>query len=189
MEKIWVDKNERFFNVAATVKHDGATYNGNVLNFPDVVAELGLHEVELEPLPLDYSTDTHYLTMQDSAPYRVVTRKSDEQIGELRWSKIKTKRDSLIENGGCLVAGKWFHSDAKSKQQQIALTLAGASVPTIPWKTMDGSFITLSQSLVAQVFQAQMLREQAIFAHAETLNADPEADIDAGWPEHYEAAQ
>lgn len=104
-----------------------------------------------------------------------------------RWQKIKAKRDDLTKNGGCLVAGKWFHSDTDSKQQQMALTMLGASIPAnLQWKTMDGSFVTMTQTLAGQLFQAQIVREQAIFAHAETLKADPNADIGTGWPARYE---
>lgn len=103
-----------------------------------------------------------------------------------RWEKIKANRDEITDNGGCLVAGKWYHTDPKSKQQQMALTMAGAGLPAVPWKTMDGTFITLTPAIVGQIFQAQMIREQAIFAHAELLRSTPSADIDAGWPDRYE---
>lgn len=142
-----------------------------------------------EPSPPDgYSEETHIRTEQDDAPYVVYTKKSDEAIAAIRWQKIKPKRDDLTKNGGCRVAGKWFHSDTDSKQQQMALTMLGASIPAnLQWKTMDGSFVTMTQTLAGQLFQAQIGREQAIFAHAETLKADPNADIDTGWPARYVA--
>jgi hypothetical protein len=71
----------------------------------------------------------------------------------------------------------------------MALTMLGASIPAgLMWKTMDGSFIEMTQTLATQLFGAQVQREQAIFAHAEALNADPNADINIGWPARYEAA-
>jgi hypothetical protein len=121
-----------------------------------------------------------YLDLFSAEAARVPT--ADE-----RWAKIKALRDELTDNGGCLVSGKWFHSDAKSKQQQMALAMVGAALPATPWKTMDGSFVTLDPSIVGQIFQAQMAREQGIFAHAEVLKADPLADINTGWPARYGA--
>lgn len=121
--------------------------------------------------------------MTEVAPYT----ESTEHLALVRWQKIKQKRDELTDNGGCLVGGKWYHTDTKSKQQQMALTMLGAAIPAnLQWKTMDGSFITMTQTLAAQLFAAQITREQTIFAHAEALKADINSDINAGWPARYE---
>ena len=169
-----------------------APYKGRSrLDTPEIRAAVGVIGIEEDAPPAGWSYDTHDRREDWEAtqrPYIIYTRKSDEQISATRWGKIKQKRDELTDNGGCLVAGKWYHSDPKSKVQQIALTMVGAALPATPWKTMDGSFITLTPTLVGQLFQAQMVREQTIFAHAEALKADPEADINAGWPARYEVA-
>ena len=166
-----------------------APYKGRSrLDTPEIRAEVGVVEIADPAPPADYSDDFYYRTEQDDAPYIVYTKKPDEQIQAVRWTKIKQKRDELTDNGGVLVSGKWFHTDTKSKQQQMALTMLGASIPAnLQWKTMDGSFITMTQTLAGQLFAAQIGREQAIFAHAETLKADSNADINTGWPAHYEA--
>lgn len=109
------------------------------------------------------------------------------------WERIKGHRDNLSDNGGYKVAvngiDKWFHSDAKSKTQQIGLVLAGANANGIAWKTMDGTFVTMSQQLAGQIFGAAMAMEQAIFAVAEqhrasmVASASPENyDFSGGWP-------
>lgn len=179
---IWIDETtKKRVNIMAPYK------GFSRLDTPEIRERAGLIEVPEPTPPSDYSEDTYYRTEQDEAPYVVYTRKSDEQIAAVRWQRIKAKRDDLTDNGGCLVDGKWFHSDAKSKRQQIALVIMGASIPAgLMWKTMDGSFVAMTQALAGQVFSAQTAREQSIFAHAEALNADPEADIDAGWPARYE---
>lgn len=146
-------------------------------------ARFGIEEI---PDPSRESDETHYNQEIMEAPYIISTSKSSEQLAALRWSKLKQVRDDLTENGGCLVDTKWFHTDAKSKQQQIALTLLGANIPAnLQWKTMDGTFVTMTQTLAAQVFAAQIAREQAIFAKAEEkkLDATPIAE---GWPARYE---
>jgi hypothetical protein len=169
-----------------------APYKGRSrLDTAEIRAELGVIEIPDPQPPQDAldNPDHYYRTEQNEAPYVVWTKKSDEQIAAVRWTKIKAKRDDLTDNGGCLVATKWFHSDGKSKQQQIALTMLGASIPAnLQWKTMDGTFATMTQTLASQLFGAQIAREQAIFVHAETLKADLNADINAGWPARYEAA-
>lgn len=177
---IWKDTLKRCNPYASYFDAQGTFYT-------KVPAEL-YEEIADPAPPADYSDDLYYRTEQDDAPYVVYTRKSDEQIQAARWTKIKAKRDELTDNGGCLVGGKWFHTDTKSKQQQMALTMLGASIPAnLQWKTMDGTFATMTQTLAGQLFGAQIAREQAIFAHAESLKADINADINAGWPARYEA--
>lgn len=166
-----------------------APYKGfSRLDTPEIRAAANVIEIADPTPPADYSDETYYRTEQQEAPYVIYTRKSDEQIAAVRWQKIKSKRDDLTDNGGCLVAGKWFHTDSKSKQQQMALTMLGAAIPAgLMWKTMDGTFIEMTQTLAAQLFGAQVQREQLIFAHAEALKADAEADINTGWPARYAA--
>ena len=178
---IWKHNQKRCNPNAAYTDEQGTRYS-------QVPAHL-YEEIADPAPPADFSDDTYYRTEQEDAPYVVYTKKSDEQIQAARWTKIKAKRDELTDNGGCLVGGKWFHTDTKSKQQQMALTMLGANIPAdLQWKTMDGSFVTMTQTLAAQLFAAQITREQTIFAHAEALKADINADIDAGWPARYEAA-
>ena len=110
-----------------------------------------------------------------------------------QWQAIKAKRNSLFDTGGYLVGTKWFHSDGKSKTQQIGLVLMGAGVPEgLQWKTMDGTFVTMTQTLAGQIFQAAAAQDMALFAAAEIHNtamlaaADPLAySFAGGWPTVY----
>lgn len=111
----------------------------------------------------------------------------------MAWSKIKSERDRRIQVGGYKVGTKWFHSDTFSRTQQMGLVMMGASIPAnLQWKTMDGTFITMTQTLASQVFQAAAASDQAIFAVAETHRAAMEASADpasydysGGWPKVY----
>lgn len=106
------------------------------------------------------------------------------------WEAIKAKRDNLTETGGYNVGLKWFHSDQKSRSQQLGLVLLGANIPDgLQWKTMDGSFIPMTAALAAQILAAGASSDQAIFAAAEAHkaamegSADPSAyDFSTGWP-------
>lgn len=124
-----------------------------------------------------------------SAP--TLQQKQDEA-----WSRIKSRREFLSDTGGykATVSGveKWFHSDAKSKTQQIALVVAGAAVPAVQWKTMDGTYITMSQTWAVAIFNAAATQDATIFAVAEAHRvammaaADPLAyDFTGGWPAVY----
>ncbi len=116
-----------------------------------------------------------------------VQRLADARV--LAWERIKAKRDRLSRDGGYLVSGKWYHSDEKSKTQQLSLFVMGAAVPAVQWKTMDGSFVTMTQALSGGIFQAAAAQDMAIFAAAEqhraamTAATDPLAyDFSGGWP-------
>lgn len=109
------------------------------------------------------------------------------------WERIKAHRDELSDNGGYKVivngVDKWFHSDAKSKTQQLGLVIAGPAVPAIQWKTMDGTFITMSQAWAAVIFNAAATQDATIFAVAEghrvamMASENPATyDFSGGWP-------
>lgn len=108
------------------------------------------------------------------------------------WERIKAERDRR-KAGGVKVGVKWFHSDDGSRIQQMGLVMMGASIPAnLQWKTMDGSFITMTQTLASQVFQAVAASDQTIFTVAEThrvameASADPASyDYSGGWPKIY----
>lgn len=112
---------------------------------------------------------------------------------EAIWARIKAERDCRVQSNGYMVGAKWFHSDTFSRSQQMGLVMACAAIPTsMQWKTMDGSFVTMTQTLAAQIFQAAMGSDMAIFTKAETLKAQVQAasdpasvDIMAGWPKGY----
>ena len=108
-----------------------------------------------------------------------------------KWEQIKASRDQR-KDGGVLVNGKWFHTDTGSRIQQLGLVLMGASVPAVAWKTMDGTFTTMSQPLAGQIFQAVAALDMALFAAAETHREAMEAsdrpdlyDFSANWPAYF----
>lgn len=121
---------------------------------------------------------------------------SSEPIEEVKakvWIQIKSVRDH-IKSGGVKVGTKWFHTDDASRIQHMALNMMGANIPAnLQWKTMDGSFVTMTQSLAGQVFQAVALLDMQAFAKAEEHRIAMEAsndpasyDFSAGWPASFE---
>lgn len=108
------------------------------------------------------------------------------------WLKIKKERDNR-KAGGVSVGGKWYHSDTESRIQQIGLFIMGASIPAVNWKTMDGSFVVMSQTIAGGIFQGTATLDGTLFAVAEAHRVAMEAsdrpdlyDFSAGWPEKYE---
>lgn len=111
------------------------------------------------------------------------------EVREAAWERIKVYRDWLKEQG-ISTAGKWFHSDKSSRIQQLGLVLMGANVPAgLQWKTMDGTFITMTPQLASQIFQATALSDMTMHAVAEQHKANLYASSNpqaynwmSGWP-------
>jgi hypothetical protein len=112
------------------------------------------------------------------------------------WQEIKAERDRRKAGGVKVTIGgvdKWFHSDDPSRIQQLGLVMMGANIPAnLEWKTMDGTFVTMTQTLAAQVFQAVAAYDVAVFGAAEAHRLAMEEsqtpsdyDYSAGWPETY----
>lgn len=106
------------------------------------------------------------------------------------WERIKSERDRRSDEGGYRVGGKWYHSDQKSRSQQLGLVLLGDNLPAgVQWKTMDGSFVTMTPVLAREILAAAAASDQAIFVAAEIHKAAMEAsaepalyDFYGGWP-------
>lgn len=104
---------------------------------------------------------------------------------------IKDKRDK-VKFGGVYVSGKWFHTDTDSRSQWLGLNMMGANIPAALWTTMDGTEITLTQSLAGAVFLATATLDMTAFAVAKShiaameISDNPDAyDFSAGWPVTY----
>lgn len=128
------------------------------------------------------------------AEAQAITAPTLLEAQEILWGRIKTERERRTLGGFYEpVSLKWFHSDSISSKQQLALVIMGAGVPVgLQWKTMDGSFVEMTQALAGQVFAAAAVNDQAVFAAAEVhkaamlLEADPLAyDFSTGWPLAY----
>lgn len=109
------------------------------------------------------------------------------------WESIKARRDQA-KAGGVKVGDKWFHTDDASRIQQIGLVMMADSIQAnLQWKTMDGSFVTMTKALANQVFQAVSALDMQAFSAAETHRAAAAAaenpfeyDYSMGWPASYE---
>ena len=113
-----------------------------------------------------------------------------QDITDSKWELIKAERDRRKLEGGYKVGTKWYHSDTSSRIQQLGLVMMGAALPAnLYWKTMDNSFILMTQTLAGQIFQSAAASDMTIFTVAEQkkaamlASADP-ANYDhlTGWP-------
>lgn len=119
-----------------------------------------------------------------------------------RWERIKQVRTEKSQ-GGTLIhsVGKWFHTDEKSMTHYLGLNqqrMMGV-FRVVSWKTMDGSFVPLTEQLLAQVSNQVINNELLIFGVAEQHRMAMEALpnpleysdelISTLWPQVYEDAK
>lgn len=103
---------------------------------------------------------------------------------------ILAERDRRTSTGGYVVGGHWFQSDSASRIQQLSLVVMGANLPPgVQWKTMAGTFVSMTQTLAVQIFQAAAASDVNIFTVAEQkrqamiASATPATyDYLSGWP-------
>jgi hypothetical protein len=114
-------------------------------------------------------------------------------LAERRFARIeamKAERDRRRLANGYQVGANWYHSDPDSRTQQLGLVMLGASIPAgLQWRTMGGSYVTMTQTLAQQILGAAATSDSAIHAHGEALrttiagSTSPETvDVLAGWP-------
>lgn len=188
-------RNEKRFNPYVAHQINGTNfYPGYFIKHPEKREENGISEIAD---PIRESDETHYVQEINEFPYIINTPKPVESVQNVVWQKIKSHRDRLTESGGYMVDGKWYHSDTGSKVLQIGLVMMGSNIPAnLQWKTMDGSFVTMTSALANLVFGAAAIQATSIFAVAEQhrlnimaltdVNDIAEYDWKTGWPEVYE---
>lgn len=129
-----------------------------------------------------------------------------DEAKQMMWSQIKAERDRR-KAGGFKVGTLWFHSDADSRIQHLGLKdkardlIAAGGVMAdnltilgqqVRWKTMDGSFASVTAQLAFDIVSAAGDLDARLFAVAETHRTAMEAaatpaayDFSAGWPETF----
>lgn len=87
--RVFKDTKKRANQFAEYTSSDGTRY-------PWVPSDL-LEVIDLPFPPEDYSDETYYRTEQDTAPYVIYTRKSDEVIQQLMLSKFISAMESYYD--------------------------------------------------------------------------------------------
>lgn len=102
--------------------------------------------------------------------------------------QIKAVRDQRTREGGVPAGGKWFHSDVYTRSQFQELARRGPNIPSIPWRTMDGTDITMTPALVLEILDSFFAQELNTFNRGKELeffaNTEPNPSglVLNGWP-------
>ena len=113
------------------------------------------------------------------------------------WARIKQKRHDNLRGGVYVKSiGKWLHSDDESRAQYTFMRTMSALPEKMMWKTMDNTFVPMTQALLDELSLQLLADEQADFANAERhraamLKADNPLDYDysGGWTANYATAE
>jgi Domain of unknown function (DUF4376) len=189
---------DQYINEGTPFTIDGNQYPPNWLNSVSLEEKTALGLIEVTTAGTRGDDKFYWVGEVLTGSVRTITNtpKDKAAIISLLWGQIKNYRDNLTQTGGYLVSGKWFHSDDTSKIQQLGLVMLGANIPAnLQWKTMDGTYITMTQTLASQIFAAAATSSVAIFEQAKThftaISALDTVDLiaaydwKAGWPQTY----
>lgn len=100
------------------------------------------------------------------------------------WERIKARRHQATRSGVFVPSiGKWFHNDDPARQQYTFLRTLPKLPSPLPWKTMDNSFVEMTQALLDELSLKMIADEQTDFANAERHRA---AMLKADHPLNYD---
>ncbi|MDP8176357.1 DUF4376 domain-containing protein [Pasteurella skyensis] len=144
--------------------------------------------VVIDKRPSDY----HELVNNEWVLTQEAKAKKLKKEQKQAWENIKKYRDKLSQSG-VKVGDKWFHSDEISHLRLMTLKQLPALPENLQWKTMDGSFVIMTEELLSNVINARLLTEIANFKNGERhkmlmlQSENPlEYDFSSGWCEIYE---
>ena len=168
---------------------------------------IGYRKYKETPQPAEYNRLTHDIRQLEPVEVSGVVEQRwevyalDEAVVSANlamakaaaWGRIKMERDRRASLG-VKVGSHWFHSDPKSRTQQLGLVLIGANIPAgLQWKTLTTTpppvFVTMTPALAQNIVAATAANDAAIFTAAEQhrialeSSSDPENyDFSVGWP-------
>lgn len=174
LEATWVDENDAVIKCQA--------YSNHPEQMAMLRADLGADAAQYESLIAEVE-----VTYVPPAPAPIAERQA------AAWESIKAERDRRAVLG-VKVDQHWFHSDQKSRTQQLGLVLLGANIPVdLQWKTLTLTpppvFVPMTQQLAQAIVSATAASDTAIFTAAEAHRVAMEAsaapqdyDFSVGWP-------
>lgn len=132
--------NNRRINIYAShTTAQGVTYAN--LTDPTVRAKVGVTEIPDPTPPADYSDEIYYRTEQDTAPYVIFTRKSDEEVMAVAIRKYESALDNHLD------------SVAREHRYNDRFTFALRAGYTGPFQAEGVAFAQWMDAINAQAYQ------------------------------------
>ena len=140
------------------------------LDSAEIRAAVGVIEIDDDPAPEGHSDDTYYRTEDWHAtqrPYIIYTRKSDEQIAEVKLQRAKAERTAAVEAiKVTTTSGKEFDGDETSQGRMSRAILAGqiAGITSCTWVLANNVPTTVTLAELSEALSLAMQAQGAIWA-------------------------
>jgi hypothetical protein len=159
---IWIDQET---NLRVNIY---APYKGrSKLDTPEIRASLGIIEI-VDPQPPQDAIDNpdhYYRTEQDSAPYVVWTKKSDEQIAQVMVAKAKVQRQATVDVIIVTTAsGKAFDGDETSQGRMSRAINALDPLETTVWILADNTPTMVTREELREALRLAGAAQTAVWA-------------------------
>ena len=165
----------------------------------------GLVEVDNPDIinnPQDYKyVEGGFVLDAPPSPYHSLNANGDwylnnevlQNAKNMMWERIKSYRDEREDSGVKMAidtVNYWFHSDTKSLIKYIFLMIFASQFPNaLKWKTLSGDKVTLSTSIIINLFFTILNYGGVVFEVAEQHKVDMQSASDplnynytTGWP-------
>lgn len=90
---IFIDQQGNRVNIEAPFEFAGVRYQN--MRDPQIRNVIGVYEIPDPIPPEDYNEKFYFKTEQDTAPFVVYTKKSDEAIIQIQWNEMNQQIDNL----------------------------------------------------------------------------------------------
>lgn len=130
-------KDGKRFNITT---YDRFKYGRNPWTDPEFRAANGVTEVPDPTPPEDFSDDIYYVTSQDTEPFVIWTRKSDEQIAQVQASRAATTAQQYLDSTDylfCVDRHSKLLADEPERAAEIAVKREEAREAIRLWKSMQ----------------------------------------------------
>jgi len=117
-----------------------------------------------------------------------------DDVKAAKTAAIRKHRDALTEDH-IVIDGKHYHSDPKSRIQQMGLARLAATndiPPGLQWMTKNAGLVTMTNAIALQFEPVTLAHDMALFAAAQahidavealdTVQAVQDYDFSGGWP-------
>ena len=144
--------NEKRVNIYAPITVGDVQYAN--LRSPEVRALLGVIEIHEPDAPADYSENTYIRIEQDTAPYVVYEKRSDEVIAYQVMKQAKQVR--LAEVAAITVttkSGKVFDGDEDSQTRMARTIVTMVTADTINWVLADNSIASVTKAELTEALR------------------------------------
>lgn len=144
--------NETRINIYAPITVGDVQYAN--LQSPEVRSLLGVIEIPEPDAPADYSPNTYIKIEQDTAPYVIYVKRSDEAIAYNIMSQAKQVRRAEVDAIQVTTkSGKVFDGDEDSQTRMARAIVTMVTADTINWVLADNTIVSVTKAELTEALR------------------------------------